>query len=906
MFGIGALSFASPLILGALLALPAIWLLLRATPPQPRQVTFPAFRILRQLKSKEETPDRTPWWLMALRLLLSAFLILGLAGPVLNAPKPSSMTGPLVIVLDDTFAAAPGWKDRERALRTATETAAQSGRSLFFVTTALSPPKDALAPLAGEEALSVVQSIRPQPFLADRKAAKSGLVRLDAALKGARAEIRWLADGVSTDGDEALAEALNQRGHLSIYIDAERPHFVLRPEKTSAGAPLALAVQRLDGSAVWRGEVVAAARDGREIGRASVEMAPGKSTATATIDLPLALRNEVATASIDGEASAGAVWLADARDRKALIGLVAGADNAGDALLSGSHYVRKALEPYAAFIADTLQSLLASDASVIVLDDVGRLRPEDAAALEVWIEKGGVVIRFAGPNLAEAAQDADPPLLPTSLRGGGRAFGGALTWETPQAIGAFSDAGPFVGLSAPKDVVVRRQVLARPGGDTTERSWATLTDGTPIVTGRRIGDGALALFHVPATPGWSDLPLSNVFVEMLRKLTYLSALGPKAGDGAQAARLAPLRLLDGFGRFERPRAEALPIVAAEAELGPAPDRPPGFYGAPEAPLAVNALPRDFLFAPLNTGAATVRSYADAAPVRLAPSLLTAALLLLMLDALATLFLAGRLTPRFAALVLIGLAPLAPKAEAKPLDAPIAAETEAAALATRLAYVRTGDPDVDRLSQAGLAALSRELFLRTSLEPQTPAAIDLETDDLSVYPLLYWPIVPGASASGAALANVETFMRFGGLVIFDTRDDERAITGGETPERATLKEILSQIDVPPLATLSKDHVLTRSFYLLADLPGRMRDNPVWVQASGDANDGVTPLIIGGRDWAGAWAADSFGRPMRPMTQGGERARELAYRAGINIVMVAYTGNYKSDQVHTPILLERLGR
>jgi hypothetical protein len=449
-------------------------------------------------------------------------------------------------------------------------------------------------------------------------------------------------------------------------------------------------------------------------------------------------------------------------------------------------------------------------------------------------------------------------------------------------------------------------VLARPGGDTTERSWATLGDGTPIVTGARIGDGALALFHVPAVPGWSDLPLSNVFAEMLRRLTQLSALGPKAGDPSAEQKFAPLRLLDGYGRLQRPEAEATSITAADPQKGPSPERPPGFYGAPEAPLALNALPADFEIKPLGIDGVQTRPYSGAAPVRLAPPLLAAALLLLLLDALATLFLAGRLSPRFAAVFLMALLPAQEQARAQPLDAPIEEKAEAAAQATRLAYVRTGDPEADRLSEAGLAALSRELYLRTSVEPAPPAAIDLETDDLSVYPLLYWPIVPGASASPEALANVEAFMRFGGLVIFDTRDDERSIAGAETPERAALKEILSQIDVPPLAPLPNDHVLTRSFYLLPDLPGRMRDNPVWVQASGEANDGVTPIIIGGRDWAGAWATDAYGRSMRPMAQGGERGRELAYRAGINIVMVAYTGNYKSDQVHTPILLERLGR
>ena len=39
---------------------------------------------------------------------------------------------------------------------------------------------------------------------------------------------------------------------------------------------------------------------------------------------------------------------------------------------------------------------------------------------------------------------------------------------------------------------------------------------------------------------------------------------------------------------------------------------------------------------------------------------------------------------------------------------------------------------------------------------------------------------------------------------------------------------------------------------------------------------------------------------------ERQRELAYRAGVNLVMYALTGNYKADQVHVPALLERLGQ
>jgi hypothetical protein len=48
------------------------------------------------------------------------------------------------------------------------------------------------------------------------------------------------------------------------------------------------------------------------------------------------------------------------------------------------------------------------------------------------------------------------------------------------------------------------------------------------------------------------------------------------------------------------------------------------------------------------------------------------------------------------------------------------------------------------------------------------------------------------------------------------------------------------------------------------------------------------------------------PLYPVVPGGERQRDWAFRAGVNIVMYALTGNYKADLVHMPALLERLGQ
>ena len=239
----------------------------------------------------------------------------------------------------------------------------------------------------------------------------------------------------------------------------------------------------------------------------------------------------------------------------------------------------------------------------------------------------------------------------------------------------------------------------------------------------------------------------------------------------------------------------------------------------------------------------------------------------------------------------------------------------------LAYVVTGNPRVDALSEAGLRGLSRTLFDRTAIEPADPVAVDLETHDLALYPFLYWPITESqAPPSDAAYARLNDFLRFGGMILFDTQDaDLGAGLGGTTPNGRVLQRLAVKLDIPPLEPVPHDHVLTRTFYLLQDFPGRWENAPVWAEAAPVAeeveglpfrnlNDGVTPVVIGGNDWAAAWAVQENGQPMYPVGRGlaGERQREMALRFGVNLIMYVMTGNYKSDQVHVPALLDRLGQ
>src|SRR6266852_1735422 len=109
MLSLGALAFASPWLLAGLIVLPVLWWLLRVTPPAPRRLRFPAIRLLLGLVPKEETPARTPLWLILLRIALAAMIILALAHPLLNPNATLAGNGPLVLAVDNGWTAARHW-----------------------------------------------------------------------------------------------------------------------------------------------------------------------------------------------------------------------------------------------------------------------------------------------------------------------------------------------------------------------------------------------------------------------------------------------------------------------------------------------------------------------------------------------------------------------------------------------------------------------------------------------------------------------------------------------------------------------------------------------------------------------------------------------------------------------------
>jgi hypothetical protein len=919
---IGPLAFGAPWVLFGLIALPVIWWLLRVTPPAAKRVRFPAVRLLLGIPQSEETPAHTPLWLLLLRITIAGLVIFALSDPYLNPQSAGLKSSPVVVVVDNGWAAAARWDDRVGAMQTLAAEAERDGRPLVVLPTAMSDAPVELRLLSGADAQGAVKSVAPQPFGVDRAKALGALQRLNLRDDP---DIVWLTDGLEDGNAADFARALSAIGALRVQTDDALNAALALAPPTAEGSALAFRVVRGKDDGEVKGTLRATGTQGRFLAAQDFSLPAGKDEVAVKFDLATELRNDLARVEIAERGSAGSVVLIDERWRRRPVGLVSGQSvDAAQPLLSDLFYLNRALSPYAEVHQGKIGDLVRAGLSVLVLADVGQIAPDDKRAVGEWIARGGVLIRFAGPKLAAQTDE----LIPGTLRTGGRLLGSAMAWAEPQKLNsAWPEDSPFAGLTTPEDVAVTRQVLTEPSAGADVRTWAQLADGTPLVTAVRREKGWVVLFHVTANTGWSSLPLSGLFVEMLRRTVALSSgiTGDNPGATAATGPLAPAETLDGFGRLGAPAAAALPMRAADFEAAPpGPAHPPGFYGDGGVRRAFNLFKADAALKPLPalpTGI-ELTTFGLRQAVELKYVIMALAIALALIDLVAGLILRGliavpRLPLRQAATVLLAAALIAPVIGEARADDGFALK---ASLNYRLAFVMTGDPEVDAMSRAGLKGLTRILKERTAVEPGDPIAVDIESDEIAFFPLLYWPVTMGQSQlSARALDKVDTFMKNGGTILFDTRDQDTSLpiaTGRIASGSQILRRMLAGLDVPPLQPLNQDHVLSRAFYLLREYPGRWASGRVWLEAQAattegvpaatTASDGVSPIIVGGADWAAAWAEDDNGRPIAAVVPGGDRQREMAMRFGVNVVMYTLTGNYKTDQVHVEHILERLGQ
>jgi hypothetical protein len=952
------IGFATPALLLALAAVPLLWILLRAVPPAPIRRRFPGVALLLGLDDRNRQAARTPWWLLLLRMAAVSLAILGFAGPVLNPGAEAPSDRPLLLLFDGGWAEAPDWSPRLARAASLLDRAERQGRALALAQLTEGPAEIAFR--AAEGWRGRLAGLQPRPWAPqmrlDLPEGAFDTVWLSDGLdhpgRAALAQALAARGSLTVVTGEAPIVALLppqlEAGKLRLSAlrlpgGTGRADLVLRGPDPS-GQERDLARETLGFEAGRASVLVVLPSELRNrVSRAVLDGAPSAGKVALAGDQ--FKRRKVALVA---EAAAGEGLQLLAPLHYLRQALAPSAD-----LLEGAVADVVPAKPDVIILADVSRLPEAEAQALQAWVEAGGLLLRFAGP------------RLAAADMAELAEEA---LMPVRLRQGGLTSGGAMSWGAPKRLAPFDAASPFHGLALPPDVVVRTQVLAEPGPDLAAATLAALEDGTPLVTRKALGRGQVVLFHIAANAEWSDLPLSGLFVAMLERLA-VSAGGAMEAGGIVGLTWSPERVMDGFGALGPAGGQGAGLGAVRGEAlaaalveGPTAEVPPGLYRHEGRIVALGAVPPGQALSPGDFGPATREGLALPPERALKGPVLALAFGLFLADILGSLAVSGRLIRAVLLLVALGLAPAPVKAqlppaqvraqeapapveaqetpapveaqetpapvEAQETPAPAGAQDDAslppddsrAIAATEgvvLAHVLTGDEALDELAEQGLQGLSDELYYRTAVEPLAPMGVDIEKDELAFFPFLYWPITASApTPSAGAYARLNRYLRSGGMILFDTRDAEY---GQGSPEAQALRRIAAGLDIPALEPIPPDHVLTRTFYLLQTFPGRFDQATLWVEAAPpdaseaegmpfrNLNDGVTPVVVGANDYASAWAVDGDGMPVLPVGRGaaGEDQREYAYRFGINLIMHVLTGNYKSDQVHVPALLERLG-
>ena len=914
MFSLAGITFLFPFLLGALVLIPVLWWLLRVMPPKPRAVKFPAFFLLKDLKTDIKTAARTPWWLLLLRSLIVLFLILALAEPVLRLTDGlPGRYGSVLVVIDNGWASAAHWDDRMAKVKEYLPQIKRSQRSIVFLPTAASVQDGKVkshGPMDITEAEKFLTQLKPQPWKTDHATATKLVLELQDKYAFSRSV--FLSDGTTTiskDSDVLIGNLMRGGGLTLLRDDEVNTPYILRREEGELGA-LSFTLERL----VPRGmeeklALIAYGADGNVLDELAVSFPGGDKKVSITWDVLSALRNRVARVALRQLPMASAVFMTDSQWQQHPVGIVAdSAKKNQEGFLNEIYYLKRALEAGGIPAIDTVDTLTTEPLSAIVWPDSVALTAVERVSLLEWVKAGGFLIRFAGPNLAG---NPDDPLLPVSLRYGQRAMQGAMTWEKPVGLGDIADHSPLLGLDVPEDVTVTRQVLASPTPEVFEKTWLQLSDGTPLLTGSRLEQGSVVLIHTTAGPDWSNFCYSGLYVESLQRLISLST---GAADYKGENILAPMMVLDGFGRPYPPDNRSfVRSVDPRQKFVPSPETPPGLYGV-ESQYKVfnlgNALPamQKLGDVPMQVQDET---YAQAGERSMKPEFFKWALWLLLADTIVTLFLRGVLSlpSRFAASVLFCAVLIM---GATPLHAEVPDEADLMT-GIYLAYIETGDQDTDRISFNGLNGLKDTVNARTNINIKGVRGVDPSRDNLYFYPFLYWPMTDAQTALPASAArNLQSYMAEGGMIVIDTRDQQFAPAGGSSASISTigtrqLRKLTENMRIAELMPVESGHILGKSFYLLDEFPGKYSGGKLWVEKEpSPSHDGVTAVVIGGNDWAAAWSADFGDKSRFNQTSSGPRQRELALRFGVNLIMTALAGNYKADQIHVPYILQRINK
>lgn len=652
-FGFGGLTFAAPWVLLGLAGLPLLWRMLKSMPQKPREELLPSMRFLKDIEIESKHPDNMPVWQKALMVSLIGAALIAMAGPQFDHLDQAPGQGPIALVVDNDWTSASDWSGARREMNYIIDQAENDGRELFILSTTPNEndaPLEFLGPMSAEEAREALAGIQPQPWSVDREEALSLIEAAEALDDSGNMHVNWLTNGLSDPFVAEFMEELGELGSLTVIENSrDITSYLIRPPAIN-GNVFSVTVDRIDTDGPENIVLTVTDQGGNTLSQAELNFENGAQTGEALFEMSPEERSQIAQISIDGENTAGAVVMMDERYRTRPVGLLRDMQSGASvqALLDEGNYVEQAIDPYSNLSQGNLDELLTSPLSIIIWTDGIQLTSAEEARLQQWVEQGGTLLRFAGPHMAAEGGDRDD-LLPVEIREDSRNPASSPIDFIPPSIAPFEEGSPFFGIEQDENVNIRQQITAQPGVETEQYTWASLTDGTPFVTGAPQGQGLVVLVHTTADTNWSDLPLSQLFIDMMRSVVAQSR-GIAGNQINLQESLTPISLLDGFGQLSSPTSANEQLSPADINDGTIdPRTPPGLYGDGASRYAHNLASSieelEDLDVPIGVSSRNFKSDANQTDIK--PYLLAAAFLLALGEALAMLKQQGMLnTPSF--------------------------------------------------------------------------------------------------------------------------------------------------------------------------------------------------------------------------------------------------------------------
>lgn len=912
----------SPLYLLFLLLLPALWWLIRALPPRPKEQIFPPTFLLSQLRPQQNDAANIPLWLLILRICALTCLIITFSGPVILPAQQKDISGQkLVLIVDNGWASYAHWNDRLKSLQALAESSIRSHGHVTILLTARNENGEwptPITPMQQEELQTFLLKIHPQNWSVDRLALAQHLSSPEMTALLHNAHVIFLSDSLKEGHEDALDAPLSLADNVedirwpSCDIITLRPlpktkneKFIAETLPGCASIPISLQGLNLSPNGHFNTIYHWNAQTNR----------PFKASLPHELSLPLnALKIEHIPAP-EG------IYLLNATQNQASIGLIhLTGDN--EPLTGSAFYLARAIKNFNTLQINDLPHLLKESLSLLIAPD-GTITDKNKKDILEWVQKGGMLLRFSGPLLAQEniADDinAQENLIPVPLLHGQRQLGGAMSWGKAQKLARFSSSSPFSGLNIPQDITISKQILAQPSNDLEEHVWAELEDGTPLITARQEGAGMIVLFHITPTANWSNLVLSELFPEMLERLSQRAALLAHHSEDEETMsfnNFPAWRILDHNAALHLPSSTLTPLPAKAHLITLSPFLQAGYYGTQTQRIPLNLTSSSaphLQIEPLLGSARTPEHLQIEYP--LGPLMTEIALALLLIDGVLSLKRAGALS-RFlkqntmmmiiAGTLFYGFSSPLWAATSEISTGNIPNNVPVSSLETKLAYISSPNAETNHILQEGLDGLSQFINQRSTTHLGKSVPVILGKDMLVFYPVLYWAIEPDTSLTPSQSDALNDYMKHGGLLIIDKMGANSLLDGENgTATQEALEKASQNLDIPPLKEITDQDVLSHSFYLLKHFPGRIDGQKTYITRSGnDDGDDVSPVIIGNSDWAHAWAVDQNGEHPFAVLPGGEEQRMLAYRTGMNIVIYALTGNYKNDQKRYPEMLKRL--